>query len=190
MARARLSMRRTHEILRQKWLLGRSHRVVARSLGVSVGKVSTTGARAQAAGLSWSEVEGLVEAQLEVRLYGTQASPGVGRPLPDFETVHAERRRPGVTLQLLHLEYLERHPDGYGYTQFCHYYKRWLFAIRARRSPAVRKIVGSWLRRIVGPEVTVAGTSEVHDGRSTSATTKTKALPTRMAPLRKGLSLP
>jgi len=129
-------MRRTREILRQKWLLGRSHRAVARSLGVSVGKVSTTVARAQAAGLSWSEVEGLVEAQLEVRLYGTQAGPGVGRPLPDFETVHADRRRPGVTLQLLHLEYLERHPDGYGYTQFCHYYRRWL----ARQKVSMRQV--------------------------------------------------
>ena len=129
-------MRRTREILRQKWLLGRSHRAVARSLGVSVGKVSSTLARAQAAGLSGSEVEGLVEAELEVRLYGAQAGPGVGRPLPDFEAVHGERRRPGVTLQLLHLEYLERHPDGYGYTQFCQHYRRWL----ARQKCSMRQV--------------------------------------------------
>ena len=88
-------MRRTREILRQKWLLGRSHRAVAHGLGVSVGTVSATLARARAAGLSGSEVEGLGEAELEVRLHGAQAGPGVGRPLPDFETVHAERRRPG-----------------------------------------------------------------------------------------------
>jgi transposase len=120
-------MRKTREILRQKWSLGRSHRAVAASLGVSVGKVSTTLARAQAAGLgSWSEVEGLSEAELEGRLYRAPAGPGVERPLPDFEAVHAERRRPGVTLQLLHLEHLERHPEGYGYTQFCHHYRRWL----------------------------------------------------------------
>jgi transposase len=136
MARARLSMRRTHEILRQKWCLGRSHRAVAHSLGVSVGKVSTTLARAQAAGLTWSEVEGLAEAALEVRLYGAPSGPGVARPLPDFETVHAERRRPGVTLQLLHLEYLERHPEGYGYTQFCHYYRRWL----SRQKVSMRQV--------------------------------------------------
>ena len=129
-------MRRTREILRQKWLLGRSHRAVARSLGVSVGKVSSTLARAQAAGLSGSEVEGLVEAELEVRLHGAQAGPGVGRPLPDFEAVHGERRRPGVTLQLLHLEYLERHPDGYGYTQFCQHYRRWL----ARQKCSMRQV--------------------------------------------------
>jgi len=27
---------------------------------------------------------------------------------------------------LLHLEYLEQHPDGYRYTQFCEVYRRWL----------------------------------------------------------------
>src|SRR2546429_144735 len=37
MATERLSMRKTREILRQKLLLGRSHREVADSLGVSAG---------------------------------------------------------------------------------------------------------------------------------------------------------
>lgn len=46
MARARLFMRKTREILRQKWSQGRSHRAVAASLGVSVGKVSSTLSRA------------------------------------------------------------------------------------------------------------------------------------------------
>jgi transposase len=103
---------------------------------VSLGKVSSTLARAQAAGLSWTEAEGLSEAELEGRLYGVPAGPGRGRPLPDFEAVHAERRRPGVTLQLLHLEYLERHPGGYGYTQFCHHYQRWL----ARQKRSMRQV--------------------------------------------------
>jgi len=31
-----------------------------------------------------------------------------------------------VTLELLHLEYLEKHPDGYRYTQFCERYREWL----------------------------------------------------------------
>jgi transposase len=48
------------------------------------------------------------------------------RPAPDCAWIHAERRRPGVTLELLHLEYLERYPDGYRYTRFCDLYRRWL----------------------------------------------------------------
>ena len=40
MATERLSMRKIREILRHKWALGRSHRDVAASLGVSVGAIS------------------------------------------------------------------------------------------------------------------------------------------------------
>ena len=40
--------------------------------------------------------------------------------------MHAELRRPGVTLELLHLEYLAAHPDGYRYSAFCGHYRRWL----------------------------------------------------------------
>jgi transposase len=46
--------------------------------------------------------------------------------MPDCRYLHSERRRPGVTLELLHLEYLEKHPGGYQYTQFCEIYRRWL----------------------------------------------------------------
>ncbi len=32
----------------------------------------------------------------------------------------------GVTLELLHLEYLQAHPTGLRYTAFCDVYRRWL----------------------------------------------------------------
>ncbi len=125
MARSRLSMRETREILRQKWALGRSHREVAASLGVSVGAISGVLRRAEAAGLEWASVEALPEPELEARLYvPAEAQPGA-RPLPDFAALHGERQRRSVTLALLHLEYLEQHPDGYGYTQLCEHYRRW-----------------------------------------------------------------
>ena len=37
------------------------------------------------------------------------------RPEPDLAWLHQELRRPGVTLELLHLEYLAAHPTGYRY---------------------------------------------------------------------------
>jgi transposase len=40
--------------------------------------------------------------------------------------MHAELRRPGVTLELLHLEYLRDQPEGYRYTAFCEAYRQWL----------------------------------------------------------------
>lgn len=46
--------------------------------------------------------------------------------MPDCVYLHTELRRSGVTLELLHLEYLQQHPDGYRYTQFCELYRRWV----------------------------------------------------------------
>ena len=126
MATERLSMRHTREILRQKWALGGTHRAVAQSLGVSVGTVGTTVLRARAAGLDWPQVQALPEDALEARLYGPPRATGRGRPVPDCAYLHTERKKPGVTLELLHLEYLERHPTGYRYTRFCDLYRRWL----------------------------------------------------------------
>ena len=126
MATERLSMRKLREILRQKWTLARSHRDVAASLQVSVGTVTAVLRRATHAGLDWAQVEPLTDEALEARLYGAAAPGGRGRPAPDGAWIHAERKKPGVTLELLHLEYLERHPDGYCYSRFCDLYREWL----------------------------------------------------------------
>jgi len=119
-------MHRTREILRQKWHLGRSHREVAASVGVSVGVVSKTVTRAHSAGLDWYHVEQLDDGQLSLRLYGERDLSDPTRPEPDCAWLHHERQKRGVTLELLHLEYLQVHPNGYKYTQFCQRYRRWL----------------------------------------------------------------
>src|SRR5262245_1272635 len=129
MATERLSMRQIREILRQKWVLGRPHREVAESLRVGLGTVSVVLDKANQAGLDWPTVQALTDETLEARLYvrphaAVPASPP--RPWPDCAAIHRERRKPGVTLELLHLEYLEHHPDGYRYTQYCEIYRRWL----------------------------------------------------------------
>jgi transposase len=124
MATERLSMRKTREILRQKWQLGRTHREVAFSVAASAGAVAGTIERATRAGLDWATVAAIDDSELEARLYPSIAA--TSRPLPDFAKLHAERRRPGVTLELLHLEYLEQYPNGYRYTQFCERYREWL----------------------------------------------------------------
>lgn len=126
MATERLSMRSIREVLRQKWVLKKSHREVARSLDVSAGAVGHLMVRAGALGLDWLAVEVLADDQLEQRLYGVKPAAGALRPLPDPVYLHNERKRVGVTLELLHLEYLEQHPGGYRYTQFCAYYRDWV----------------------------------------------------------------
>jgi transposase len=127
MATERLSMRNIREVLRQKWVLKKSHREAARSIGISAGAVGSVMLRAQELGLDWKQTCQLSDEALEERLYG--AKPGTDAlrpPLPDPAFLHLERSRPGVTLELLHLEYLEKNPGGYRYTQFCEHYRRWL----------------------------------------------------------------
>jgi len=131
MAGRRLSMRRTREILRQKWAPGRGHREVALSLGASTGL-----ARVRAAGLSWEAVEKLGELELEQRLHGSAPGGPSARRLPDWTEIHTELGKKGVTLQVLHIEDLERHPDGYAYTQFCDYHRRW----RGQQKRSMRQV--------------------------------------------------
>ena len=125
MATERLSMRKTREILRQKWELGRTYREVATSLGLSLGGVAVTLGRAAKAGIDWVAAQALSDDALEERIYGVRSSP-LARAMPDFEYLHAERKKPGVTLQLLHHEYLEKYPRGFRYTAFCERYRQWL----------------------------------------------------------------
>lgn len=128
-------MRHLREILRHKWVLGRSHRDTARSVGVSAGSVGGAVSRAKERGLDWAAVMSLTDASLDERLYGPLNAGRDDRPLPDATKIHIELRKVGVTLQLLHLEYLESHPDGYRYTKFCEVYREWL----QRRGPTMRQ---------------------------------------------------
>jgi transposase len=136
MATERLSMQKTREVLRLKWVLGRSHREINRAIGVGVATVSEVASRAKVAGLDWAAVERLSDEELEARLYPAPPGPGTKRPLPDPLHLHLELKRTAVTLRLLHVEYLEQHPDGYGYTQFCRHYQQWL----GRRRLSMRQV--------------------------------------------------
>ncbi len=126
MATERLPMRQIREILRLKWTLQRSHRETARSLGVSAGGVAAVVSRATHTGLTWEAVTGLSDDQLEATLWGPKLPLSAARTLPDPVHVHTELRGKGVTLELLHLEYLADHPDGLRYSAFCGHYRRWV----------------------------------------------------------------
>jgi hypothetical protein len=125
MAQERLPMRKIREILRLRWCLGYGVRQTATSIGVSTGAVSRTTTRAVATGLDWEAAEALSEVDLEQRLYGRAVAPGTARAEPDPAWMESELRRPGMTLELLHLEYLAEHPSGLRYTAFCDRYRRW-----------------------------------------------------------------
>lgn len=136
MATERLSMRQLREILRQKLVLKRSHREIAKSVGISAGAVGGATKRAALVGLDWEAIPQLSDDVLEERLYGPRKAHHASRPLPDPTVMHLELRKAGVTLELLHLEYLQRHPDGYRYTKFCEVYRSWLM----RQRPTMRQV--------------------------------------------------
>lgn len=123
----RIAMRKLKEVLRLKWTCGLSHRQISRALGISVGAISRYAARALAAELDWSKVQGLDEDTLERTLQLHPSEPASRRIEPNYAWIHQERRRKGVTLQLLWEEYREANPGAltYRYTQFCQRYRKW-----------------------------------------------------------------
>lgn len=125
MPAARLSMRKTREILRLRFERRLSLRDVGRSVGVGSTTVHDVLARAKAARLAWPLADDLDDAALEARLYPPPRGRE-GRPGPDFQAIYRELKRRGVTLELLWQEYREAHPeDGYGYSRFCDLYRSW-----------------------------------------------------------------
>lgn len=125
MATERILVRNIREILRLKWVNHMTHRATAQSLNISVGAIGKTVGRAKAAGLTWDAVDALSDDALEERIYGSKVRTH-GRVKPDPVWIHTERKKVGVTLELLHLEYLSENPRGYGYTTFCDTYRKWL----------------------------------------------------------------
>ena len=157
-------MRKIREILRLKWKLGKSHRKTARSLGISPGAVGGTVSRARLAKLSWQEVEQLSDEELHARLYGVPGPPGVRRPMPDLARIDIELRRVGVTLELLHMEYLAAHPEGYSYSWFCELHREWRKKRRlTMRQPhrAGEKMFSDYSGK--KPSIIDPKTGEIHD---------------------------
>ena len=133
----RLPMRQVREVLRLKYACGHSERRIAAALGISRYTVAEYLRRAAVIGLTWPVPPELDDAALERKLF---TPPGfitaeTLRPQPDWARIHAELRRPGVTLLLFWEEYRAGQPEGYGYSRFCDLYAAW----RGRLSPTMRQ---------------------------------------------------
>lgn len=128
-------MRKIGEVLRLR-AAGMSQREIAQSVGIGQTTVNEYLARAQAAGLSWPLPAGMEQAAVEQALFPVpSAATAESRPLPDWRRVNRELKKGhGVTLKLLWLEWREQEPEGFGYSQFCYHYDRWL----AVRDPVLR----------------------------------------------------
>ena len=131
----RIDMIRVREILRQKMVDERANRPIAAALSISAGKVGETCSRAKKLGLTWTDVDAMTDEELDRKLFGGPGGRACSRPEPDWSSVHVELKRKGVTLTLLHLEYLEGCADGFRYSAFCDRYAAWC----AKQKPTMRQ---------------------------------------------------
>jgi transposase len=114
------------EILRQKLGLQRTNREVAAALRISASTVSDVVCAVRARGIDAAAAGRMTDAELEALVYPPVLAATSPRPEPDCAALQLELRRPGVTLALLHFEYLRAHPDGLRYTAFCERYREWV----------------------------------------------------------------
>jgi transposase len=134
-------MRKIREVLRLHYECGRDNREIALSCALSPSTVHDYLARAKGAELTWAQASSLTDGEVEERLFKLVGRTEPHERLPiDFVHVHAELRRPAVTLQLLWEEYCSGHPQPgkrpYAYSQFCDLYARW----RLKLSPVMRQV--------------------------------------------------
>ena len=128
MPKKRLFMRKLVEILRLS-STGMSAREIARACSVSRSTVASYQERFAQAGVTWPLPAERREEELNRQLFTQEEavrSRDMARPLPDWAEVRKELTSKAVTLRLLWEEHRQTHPDGYEYSQFCEYYRRWL----------------------------------------------------------------
>lgn len=111
-------MRKIRDVLRLV-SQGYSQRAVSNSLGVSRKSVAEYLIRATNAGLSWPIDDGINDFELENMLFPNAILGVKHTPQPNWQTLFEEMQIRGSTLESLHGEYLQDHPDGMSYSNFC-----------------------------------------------------------------------
>ena len=119
-----LSMRKVREILRLGLKNGEKLREISRSCSVAHKTAGKYLKRARKLSLSYEQVEKMDDIELKGLIIGFKKEIR-GKPEPDWNYIHEEMKKKGVTRQLLWQEYRESNPEGYQSTQFCDLYARW-----------------------------------------------------------------
>lgn len=118
MANRRLNVRKIRDVLRLV-NQGHSQRAVSNSLGISRKSVAEYILRAASAGLSWPIEEKIDNFELENILFPNVIVGVKHTPQPEWQTIFDEMQKKGATLESLHDDYLQDHPDGMSYSNFC-----------------------------------------------------------------------
>lgn len=125
------------EILRLK-SLGLTHREITDATGCGRNTVTRTLARAREQELSWQQAQSMSQQEVSQRLFPTEQKNPVYK-MPDYEWVHREMQKSGVTLSLLWVEYCEQCRQSgelpYKSTRFNKYYADYVHKTKATMHP-------------------------------------------------------
>lgn len=122
----RNSMKTCLKILQLKFNHHRTNRDIALAVGLSASTIHDVLLRFSASGNSWPLSEGSCIDELEKILFPVRKLAGTLFIQPDWLHVDTEMRRPGVTRQLLWIEYKESAgKQAMSYSQFCRVLKDW-----------------------------------------------------------------
>ena len=94
-------MRKVREVLRLKHTLGMSYRQISEATGVGKTVVGEYVRRAGVIGITWPVPEAIDDAELDRRLFPVPGDETAApRAAIDWRKIHAEMKRPSVTLVL------------------------------------------------------------------------------------------
>ena len=125
MVNRRIRMGKIKEIIRL-YEAGLSIRKIAQALVISRPVVSQYIIDYRSSGLKYKNIANISDTKLLELLGKKKKESQKYRELAvNFDYYTKELKKKGVTLHILWEEYIEKHPDGYKYTQFCYHYQIW-----------------------------------------------------------------
>lgn len=108
---------------------GMSQDEISRSRHMSRSTITTVLRTARKKGITYAGIRKLDDAALQKLFFPDRPEGSDMYELPDYESIHKELKKPGVTLSLLWTEYRDRcHQNGniaVGHTKFCEDYGRY-----------------------------------------------------------------
>lgn len=114
--------------------MGLTHREIADAAGCGRNTVTRTLARAREQQLSWQQAQSMSSQEVSQKLFPSEQKGPIYK-MPDYEWVHREMQKSGVTLSLLWVEYCEQcRQNGelpYKSTQFNKYYADYVHKTKA-----------------------------------------------------------
>ena len=117
-------MRQIKEICRLYLVQDLGIRPIARACRISPSTAQGYVNKLEELKLDFATIDAMGEKELKELLRGKKPDRS-RKPLPDLQYLAREMKRKGVTLQILHEEYLRQYPEGYSRSHFYQIYRNW-----------------------------------------------------------------